>query len=83
MGKMVSFSVFSYRLQLTLLRCEKSVQCLGCVAKRQIPVVNIAGHALEKLPRYRLFIQVPRQPHHHVVSNLDLRNNFSFPMNYC
>ena len=55
-----------------MLRCEKSVQCLGCVAKRQIPVMNTAGHALEKLPKYKLFIQVPKQVNHHVVSITDL-----------
>ena len=58
------------RLQLTLMRCERSVQCLGCVARRQLPVVNLSGHTLEKLAKHKLFIQIPRQSNHHVVSNL-------------
>ena len=52
------------------MRCERSVQCLGCVARRQLPVVNLSGHPLEKLAKHKLFIQVPRQSNHHIVSSV-------------
>ncbi|XP_052229673.1 mediator of RNA polymerase II transcription subunit 14-like [Dreissena polymorpha] len=55
------------RLQLSLMRCERSVNSLHTVARRHLPLVNQADHAIKDLPKHRLYITVPKQNNHHVV----------------
>ncbi|KAK7108033.1 mediator of RNA polymerase II transcription subunit 14-like isoform X2 [Littorina saxatilis] len=55
------------RIQLSLQRCEKSVQLMPAACLKTLPVINMSGHSLESLPSARLFIRVPRQPNTYVV----------------
>ncbi|XP_025098562.1 mediator of RNA polymerase II transcription subunit 14-like isoform X2 [Pomacea canaliculata] len=55
------------RVQLSLLRCEKSVQLMPAVCQKSLPFVNLSGHPLEGLASTKLFIRVPRQPNVYVV----------------
>ncbi|KAH3826519.1 hypothetical protein DPMN_128425 [Dreissena polymorpha] len=49
------------------MRCERSVNSLHTVARRHLPLVNQADHAIKDLPKHRLYITVPKQNNHHVV----------------
>ncbi|KAL8611339.1 hypothetical protein ACOMHN_014394 [Nucella lapillus] len=55
------------RIQLSLQRCEKSVQLMPAACLKSLPIVNMAGHGLENLSPARLYIRVPRQPNIYVV----------------
>ncbi|XP_046582734.1 mediator of RNA polymerase II transcription subunit 14-like isoform X2 [Haliotis rubra] len=58
------------RMQLCLQRCEKSVQLLPAQTFSSLPIVNIHGHPVERLGRYKLFIKVPKQSNFFVVVEL-------------
>lgn len=55
------------RIQLSLQRCEKSVQLMPASCLKSLPIINVSGHALENVAPTRLFIRVPRQPNTYVV----------------
>ena len=53
---------------MTILRCDKSVNCLHTEACHSLPIVNHTDHGLDELPKHRLYVPVPKQPNHHVVN---------------
>ncbi|ESO84116.1 hypothetical protein LOTGIDRAFT_211073 [Lottia gigantea] len=70
------------RLQLNLLRCEKSVQMLLAPCFHSLPIVNMSGHALENLSKSKLFIGVPRQTSYYVIVELHEKINNSIDFKY-
>ena len=63
----IFFNLFC-RLQIFLIRCEKSVQYLPTVCQKHLPLVNITNHPLENLSRCRFYVRVPKQSTHYLVS---------------
>ncbi|KAL3884058.1 hypothetical protein ACJMK2_030281 [Sinanodonta woodiana] len=70
------------RLHLSLLHCEKSIQCLPAVCSRSLPIINMHSHQLDKLSRHRLYIQTPKQTNHFVVVVLNEKKPRSVEYNY-
>ncbi|WAR07451.1 MED14-like protein [Mya arenaria] len=66
--KVIQKHLVKLRLHLTMLRCERSVECLHTVARQQLPLVNKEDHPIKDLPPQRLYITVPKQTNHHVDS---------------
>ena len=60
--------MFSSRLLLGMQRCEKSLQYLFVAYNKGLPIVNLSGHALENLGRYRLYVCIPDQSNYYLVS---------------
>ncbi|XP_050393117.1 mediator of RNA polymerase II transcription subunit 14 [Patella vulgata] len=75
-------AISKLRLQLSLLRCEKSVQLLLAPCFHTLPIVNMAGHELEKLSKTRLFIGVPRQHYFYIVVELEEKIDTSVDFKY-
>ncbi|XP_060590641.1 mediator of RNA polymerase II transcription subunit 14-like isoform X2 [Ruditapes philippinarum] len=66
--KNIQKHLVSLRLQMTILRCDKSVNCLHTEACHSLPLVNQVDHGLDDLPKHRLYVPVPKQPNHYVVA---------------
>ncbi|KAL4233347.1 Mediator of RNA polymerase II transcription subunit 14 [Mactra antiquata] len=69
--KNIQKHLVALRLQLTLLRCERSVNCLYTQACRNLPIVNESDHGLDELSKHRLYVPVPKQTNHYVVVVVD------------
>ncbi|XP_060079924.1 mediator of RNA polymerase II transcription subunit 14-like [Ylistrum balloti] len=62
--------IVSLRLQLCLLRCEKSIQYLQTTCLRHLPLINLENHQLDTLGPHKLYIRIPKQSSHYVVLSL-------------
>ena len=60
--------IVNIRIQLCVIRCEKSTQYLPTSCQKHLPIVNLANHPVEKLGDTKLFIRVPKQANYYVVS---------------
>ncbi|XP_052810781.1 mediator of RNA polymerase II transcription subunit 14-like isoform X2 [Mya arenaria] len=69
--KVIQKHLVKLRLHLTMLRCERSVECLHTVARQQLPLVNKEDHPIKDLPPQRLYITVPKQTNHHVIVSVE------------
>ncbi|KAK3096722.1 hypothetical protein FSP39_002661 [Pinctada imbricata] len=58
------------KIQMCMLRCEKSTQYLPTSCQRQLPIVNMVGHPVEKLSPHTLFIRVPKQANYFLIVEL-------------
>ncbi|CAH1798713.1 unnamed protein product [Owenia fusiformis] len=71
-SKDVTTCLSDLRCLLALKRCRKSVQHLPVTLTDRLPIVNMAGHQLEKLGKHKIFIKLCRQGNHYVV--IDVKN---------
>ena len=78
LGKLIG----NLRLQIFLIRCEKSVQYLPTVCQKHLPLVNITNHPLENLSRCRFYVRVPKQSTHYLVVALDESKNRKVDIKY-
>ncbi|CAC5414285.1 unnamed protein product [Mytilus coruscus] len=58
--------IVNLRLQLVLIRCEKSVQYLPTTCQKHLPLIISPNHPLEEVSKSRFYIRVPKQSSHYV-----------------
>lgn len=74
--------IVNLRLQLVLIRCEKSVQYLPTTCQKHLPLIISPNHPLEEVSKSRFYIRVPKQSSHYVIVALEESKNRKVDIKY-